>query len=94
DGQVVGTFALTAAKSLKAACTTLIELLGMSAVENTGTPQSSSVHTLLLSGIFLGGVEVLAKSRMTFSPSSGVTMELSVRSSSQETSRIVISAVV
>ncbi|CAG8661732.1 20790_t:CDS:10, partial [Racocetra persica] len=93
DGQVVETFALTAAKSLKAACTTLIELLGMSAVENTGTPQSSSVHTLLLSGICLGGVEVLAKSRMTFSPSTGVTMELSVRSSSQEISRIVISAV-
>ncbi|KAF0485587.1 Coatomer, gamma subunit [Gigaspora margarita] len=94
DGQVVETFALTASKSLKAACTTLIELLGMSAVENTGTPQSSSVHTLLLSGIFFGGVEVLAKSRMTFSPSTGVTMELSVRSSSQEISRTVISAVV
>jgi coatomer protein complex subunit gamma len=75
-------------------CTTLIDLLGMSPVENSGTPTSSSVHTLMLSGTFLGGIKVLARNRMTFAPSSGVTMELSVRSSSEEISRIVIGAVV
>ncbi|CAG8444222.1 9166_t:CDS:10 [Diversispora eburnea] len=94
DGQVVEIFALTAAKSLKASCSTLIELLGMCPVENTETPQSSSVHTLLLSGTFLGGHKVLAKNRMTFAPSTGVTMELSVRSISEEISRTVIGAVV
>ncbi|CAB4485224.1 uncharacterized protein OCT59_003972 [Rhizophagus irregularis] len=94
EGQVVETFALTASKSLKDSCTTLIELLGMSPVENSGTPTSSSVHTLMLSGTFLGGIKVLAKNRMTFAPSTGVTMELSVRSPSEEISRIVIGAVV
>ncbi|CAG8445268.1 14718_t:CDS:10 [Funneliformis caledonium] len=94
EGQVIETFALTAAKSLKAACTTLIDLLGMGPVENSGTPTSPSLHTLMLSGTFLSDIKVLAKSRMTYSPSSGVTMELSVRSSSEEISRIVIGAVV
>ncbi|GBC03868.1 hypothetical protein RclHR1_05380005 [Rhizophagus clarus] len=94
EGQVVETFALTASKSLKDSCTTLIELLGMSPVENSGTPTSSSVHTLMLSGTFLGGIKVLARNRMTYAPSTGVTMELSVRSSSEEISRIVIGAVV
>lgn len=77
-----------------AACSTLIELLGMCAVENTETPQSSTVHTLLLSGTYLGGQSVLAKNRMTYSHSTGVTMELSVRSTSEEISRTVIGAVV
>ncbi|CAI2167312.1 8121_t:CDS:10 [Funneliformis geosporum] len=94
EGQVIETFALTAAKSLKDACTTLIDLLGMGPVENSGTPTSPSLHTLMLSGTFLGNIKVLAKSRMTYSPSSGVTMELSVRSSSEEISRIVIGSVV
>ncbi len=66
----------------------------MGPVESSGTPTSSSLHTLMLAGTFLGGIQVLAKNRMTFSPSSGVTMELSVRSSSEEISRIVIGAVV
>ncbi|CAG8677291.1 79_t:CDS:10, partial [Acaulospora morrowiae] len=94
SGQVVEVFALTAAKGLKATCTTLIELLGMCAVENTETPQSSNVHTLLLSGTFLGGHKVLAKNRMSYASSTGVTMELSVRSPSEEISRLVVGAVV
>ncbi|CAG8496755.1 5008_t:CDS:10 [Ambispora leptoticha] len=93
DGQVVETFALTAMNSLKDACAKLISLLGMSDVENTGTPQSTSLHTLLLSGTFLGGIKLLAKSRMTYAPSSGVTMELTVRSQDIEISRFVIGAI-
>ncbi|CAG8566045.1 9819_t:CDS:10 [Ambispora gerdemannii] len=93
DGQVVETFALTAMSSLQDACTKLISLLGMSDVENTATPQYTSLHTLLLSGTFLGGIKVLAKSRMTYAPSSGVTMELKVRSQDIEISRFMIGAI-
>ncbi|CAJ0766779.1 1890_t:CDS:2, partial [Entrophospora sp. SA101] len=77
DGQVVETFALTAIKSLK----------------DSGTPQSNNVHTLLLSGVFLGGSKVLAKCIMTFAQSTGVTMELSIRSENENISRYVIGAV-
>nr|CAG8433760.1 2074_t:CDS:10 [Entrophospora candida] len=94
DGQVVETFALTAIKSLKAACTKLIDLLEMNPVEDSGTPQSNNVHTLLLSGVFLGGSKVLAKCIMTFAQSTGVTMELSIRSENENISRYVIGAVV
>ncbi|KAG9290005.1 hypothetical protein G9A89_010311 [Geosiphon pyriformis] len=93
EGQVVETFALTAINGLKEACDKLIGLLGMSAVENSGAPQSTSVHTLLLSGMFLGGVKLLAKSRMTYAPSNGVTMELSIRSQNLEISRFVVGAI-
>ena len=43
--------------------------------------ERATTHTLLISGIFSGGIPVLSKCRMAFAPSSGVTLEVKVRSS-------------
>ena len=43
--------------------------------------ERATTHTLLISGIFSGGIPVLSRCRMAFAASSGVTMEVTVRSS-------------
>ncbi|RUS23127.1 Coatomer/calthrin adaptor appendage, C-terminal subdomain-containing protein [Endogone sp. FLAS-F59071] len=95
ENEVVETFALDKdrAPSLKAACNSIIELLSMHAVEDTATPKSNTVHTLLVSGTFLGGGCVLARSRMTFSPTTGVAFELAVRSENRNVSQVVVGAI-
>ena len=76
------------------AVTTVTDLLGMTAVENTNqVKDKASTHTLLLSGIFVGGIPTLVRARMAYDPSSGVTLELGVRSMSEGVSRIVADAI-
>ena len=90
------TFALTALESLDASCATLLELLGMQALGGTDTPSNPSVHTMLLAGRLASptGLElVLARVRMMHQPSEGVTMELAVRSSSDEACLFLLSAI-
>ncbi|WFD20362.1 coatomer subunit gamma [Malassezia caprae] len=90
------TFALTALESLDASCTTLLELLGMQALGGTDTPSNPSVHTMLLAGRLASptGLElVLARVRMMYQPSEGVTMELAARSSSDEACLFLLSAI-
>ncbi|KAI9312096.1 adaptin N terminal region-domain-containing protein [Dichotomocladium elegans] len=96
ENQVVETFALDKEKapSLKVACSSIIDLLGMQALEDSALPKSNSLHTLLLSGTFLGGSKVLARCRMTFANATGVAVELAVRSQDSVISEIVLSAIV
>ena len=57
-------------------------------------PQSTSVHTLQMSGLVVGGGgKVLARCRMTFAKGQGVTLELAVRAESQEVCDLVLAAV-
>ncbi|GAB5592979.1 coatomer subunit gamma [Umbelopsis nana] len=95
ETEALETFALEKDKapSLKAACTSIIDLLGMQALEDSALPKSNTVHTLILSGMFIGGVKVLARSRMTFSPATGVAFELAVRSEDENVSQIVLGAI-
>merc|ERR1711935_972140 len=59
-GEVVETFSLSYA-SIKAAMEAVIEFLGMQACDNTGSVnEGARTHTVLLSGIFLGGVQAHA----------------------------------
>jgi coatomer protein complex subunit gamma len=77
------------------AVNTVMDILSMLACENTGTitKDRATTHTLLLSGIFSGGIPVLARCRMAFAPSTGVTMELAVRSKSSEISLKIANAI-
>ncbi|KAI8334578.1 adaptin N terminal region-domain-containing protein [Chlamydoabsidia padenii] len=95
ENEVVETFALDKEKapSLKVACVSILDLLGMQALEDSALPKSANVHTLLLAGTFLGGIKVLARCRMTFSNTSGVAFELAVRSQDAFTSQMVLSAI-
>ncbi|KAF7728890.1 coatomer subunit gamma [Apophysomyces ossiformis] len=95
ENEAIETFALDKEKapSLKAACTAIIDLVGMQALEDSALPKSNSVHTLLLAGTFINGEVVLARCRMTFNSSSGVAFELAVRSQDANISHIVLSAI-
>ncbi|KAG0045986.1 coatomer subunit gamma [Gryganskiella cystojenkinii] len=91
--EVVETLALTTSPGLQEACKDLIALLGMQALENSGTVQGSNVHTMVLSGIFIGGIRVLARCRMTYDSATGVTLQLAIRSASEEVSLVMIGAI-
>ncbi|GJJ76910.1 coatomer subunit gamma [Entomortierella parvispora] len=93
DFEVVETLALTTSPGLQEACRDLIALLGMQALDNTGTVQGSNVHTMTLSGIFIGGIRVLARCRMTYDSATGVTLQLAIRSASEEVSLVMIGAI-
>lgn len=93
DYEVVETLALTTSPGLQEACKDLIALLGMQALDNTGTVQGSNVHTMTLSGIFIGGIRVLARCRMTYDSATGVTLQLAIRSASEEVSLVMIGAI-
>ncbi|KAG0036175.1 coatomer subunit gamma [Podila clonocystis] len=91
--EVVETLALTASPGIQEACSDIIALLGMQALENSGTVQGSNVHTMVLSGIFIGGIRVLARCRMTYDSSTGVTLQLAIRSANEEVSQVLIGAI-
>ncbi|WFD02803.1 coatomer subunit gamma [Malassezia obtusa] len=96
DASATETFALTALESLDASCSTLIEILGMQPLGGTETPANPSVHTMMLAGRVArpSGMEtVLARVRMMYQPSEGVTMELNVRAPSDEACLFVLSAI-
>ena len=77
-----------------AACDSIVEILNMEALGGTQTPQSSSVHTLQLSGLVGGGGgKVVARCRMTYSSANGVTLELSVRAEKEAVCNLVIAAI-
>ncbi|KAI5124110.1 hypothetical protein M0805_000924 [Coniferiporia weirii] len=88
------TFALSAMESIKAACDSIIEILNMEPLGGSEIPTSSSVHTLQLSGLVIGGGgKVLVRCRMTYSSTAGVTLELGVRAEKPETCNLVVSAI-
>lgn len=66
----------------------------MEPLGGTEIPQSTSVHTLQLSGLVTGGGgKVLVRCRMTFSSGQGVTLELGVRAERQDACDLVLAAV-
>lgn len=81
------------APSIQAACTAIIDLLGMQPLDDTSLPRNPNVHTLIMAGTFLTGEKVLARCRMTFNSSTGVAFELTVRSQDAVISQIVLSAI-
>ncbi|KAL7314997.1 coatomer subunit gamma [Mucor circinelloides] len=95
EGEALETLALDREKapSLQAACTAIIDLLGMQPLDDTSLPRNPNVHTLIMAGTFLTGEKVLARCRMTFNSSSGVAFEMSVRSEDATISQIVLSAI-
>lgn len=95
EGEAIETLALDREKapSLQAACTAIIDLLGMQPLDDTSLPRNPNVHTLVMAGTFLTGEKVLARCRMTFNSSSGVAFEMSVRSEEPAISQIVLSAI-
>jgi len=83
DNEVIETYSLTAVQSIKAAVSTVVDLLGMETCEGSvNVKDKASTHTLLLAGSFLVRMEIVkcfVRCRMAFDPASGVTMEICAR---------------
>eukprot|EP01137_Pigoraptor_chileana_P009086 Opistho-2@56821 len=93
DGQVEETFALSSMKSLEEAVTSVVGFLGMFPCKKSDViAKGKNTHVLLLSGIFKGGDQVLAKAQLVFEPT-GVAMQLTVRSPNPATSEIICAAI-
>ena len=76
--------------------TTIIDYLGMQPCERTGPSflaPDKTTHILLLSGNFLGNIHTLVRCRLAFNSSTGVAMEITVRSTEQEISQMIASTI-
>lgn len=79
--------------SLEGAIQSLTEFLGLEAVERSNKVQSgAAAHILLLSGVFRGGKEILARARLALSGTQ-VTMQLSVLCQDREVVDLIVSSV-
>ena len=70
----------------------IVQFLGMQPCERSDkVPEGKSSHTLVLAGVFRGGVEVLVRAKLALSD--GVTMQLTVRSEDADVSEIITATV-
>ena len=89
----VETFSLTY-NSLRQAMEAIIEFLGMQVCDNTGNPADGArTHAVLLSGVFLGGVQVFAIVNLRTDGGKSVGMRLTVRSTDMQVSSFVAASV-
>ena len=71
SAEVKGSYGLKY-KSIVEGVAAVIENLGMQPCENTAVPQpKAKAHILLLSGVFVGGVKALVKSRISLDEQGG-----------------------
>lgn len=93
EGEHRESFALSF-KKLDEAIEAVLVSLGMQAVDNTGTiTPGDTKHTLHCSGIFIGGITVLARAQVQFDDQAGVLLKIAVRSQSKELSELVANAI-
>ena len=93
EGEHRESFALSF-KKLDEAIDAILTSLGLQAVDNTGTITPGDIkHTLHCSGIFIGGITVLARAQVQFDDQAGVLLKIAVRSQSKEISELVANAI-
>jgi len=92
--EVVETYALSTMKNLQDAVKEVTDYLGMQPLEaSEKVPAKRTKHILYLAGTFLGGIPVLSRVRMKFEEGQGVQMELTVRSTNDDVSTAIASAI-
>ena len=92
ENQVEETFVLTAMKDVPDAVKQITGFMGMQPCERSDkVEEGGTSHTLLLAGVFRGGVDVLVKARLA--RAQGVTMKMAVRSTDMHACEVIASAV-
>jgi len=92
ENEMQDTFALSSMSSLEEAVTKISQFMGMQPCERSNrVPADKSSHTLLLAGIYRGGIDVLVRAKLALKD--GVTMQLTVRSADPIVSEVVMSAI-
>ncbi|KAL4226660.1 Coatomer subunit gamma-1 [Mactra antiquata] len=93
DNELEDTFALSTMKTLEDAVKNIIQYLGLQPCERSDkVPEGKSSHTLYLAGVFRGGHDALVRSKLAMTDS-GVTMQLTVRSTDPNVSDVLVSAI-
>jgi len=86
------TYSLSAVNTLQDAVNTILKFLGLGPANLTeNVEEGANTHTLLCSGIFRGGVEVLIRAKLALSE--GVSMQLTVRTTDSNVAELVTSAI-
>jgi len=81
-------------ETLQAAVDAVVELLGMTACEKSGTvPEGARSHTVNLSGTFFGEVPVLARAAFLLDPKPAVTLKIALRSRENHISQLLVNAI-
>ena len=83
-------------KKLEEAVSAVIDLLGMQAADGTGdmpTGGGKRNHTLHLSGVFIGGISVLARAQLQQDDAAGVILKIAVRSPDAGLNELVCSSI-
>ncbi len=91
DNEVLEKFALQF-KKIEDAVTAVIDFLGMQPCDGTGAVKPTSdgkPHMLHLSGVFVGGQQVLARAQIAMQGANGVVLKIAVRSDDAAVSRMV-----
>jgi coatomer protein complex subunit gamma len=88
-GELSEKFALNF-KTLEDAVNGVVEYVGMQPVEGTSTVAAGAKqHLVLLSGVFIGGVKVLARAHVGYTAEHGCVMKLDIRSEDSYVSEVV-----
>lgn len=94
DNQVEETYALSNFKTLDEAIKNLVNFMDMNVCDRSDrVPDGKNAHTVFLSGLFRGQVQVLICAKLAQS-TDGITMKITVRSSSMTVSEYIASAIV
>ncbi|KAH8283881.1 hypothetical protein KR054_004237 [Drosophila jambulina] len=90
--QAEDTFVLSAVTTLQDAVNTIVKILGLGAANlSEKVPEGTHLHTLLCSGTFRGGAEILVRAKLALSE--GVTLNLTVRSTDLEIAELITAAI-
>lgn len=73
----------------------IVEFLGLQACERSDkVPEGKSTHTLFLAGVFRGGHDALVRAKLAAAANgSGVTMQMTVRSTDANVSQVIAAAI-
>ncbi|KAM9312945.1 coatomer subunit gamma-2 [Gastrophryne carolinensis] len=86
------TFALGSTKTLEEAVSNIIKFLGMQPCERSDkVPENKNSHVLFLSGVYRGGHDVLVRAKLALAD--GVTMQVTVRSTDETPTDIILATV-
>jgi len=92
ENELEDTYSLASMKTLEEAVKNIVLYLGLQPCERSDkVAEGKSSHTLLLSGVYRGGHEVLVRAKLALSE--GVAMQLTVRSENPSVSEVMATAV-
>ncbi|UYV63358.1 COPG1 [Cordylochernes scorpioides] len=94
NNELEDTYALASTKTIQDAVSNVVQFLGLQPCERSDkVGEGRSSHTLLLAGLFRGGVEVLVRVKLAATADNSVTMNMAVRAASPAVSELLVSSI-